>query len=170
MLEFFSLISSVVCWFHCPAAANGPPMALQWPSNGPPMRNTQWMFFLLLKATILLAVCTDLISLYSLSSKINTDNISIALVFFLSFFIFAMKLLDSKSNLASLAEGLCECYQPFLCNASSCSSLTSWHRAKQRHMKHTSRNKAQGKGATASRVCTPLGAPVCKAGLLNTAP
>lgn len=63
-----------------------------------------------------------------------------------------MKLLEPKSNLASLAEGLGECYQLFLHNDSSSYSLTSWHRAKQLHTRQTEQNKAKRKLAILSQV------------------
>lgn len=79
------------------------------------------------------ASCKGLIRPLSFRGKINTDNISI-MFFSLST---GWNYPKSKSNLASLAEGLGECYQLSLHKDSSSSSLTSW----QLHMKQNEWNK-----------------------------
>lgn len=76
----------------------------------------------ILKTTILLAIGMISIYYHSLTSNTNTDTISSIF----SPLIYRVKSLELKSNLASLAEGLGECYQLFLHCESSSYSLTSY--------------------------------------------
>lgn len=132
---FCFLSVQLLYWSHCPASVSCPPTRIVSRLHhqlGNIISNI-WLcqcFSLqnVLSQSHFIGSCKDLNIIY-----IYTDNIS-TMFFFL---ICGIILLKSKSNLASQAEELSECYQLPLHNDSSGYSLTSWHRAKKLHMKQT---------------------------------